>query len=386
MIEPRTSSPLVSCILPFYNAENDLCSTLTSISEIDYPNLELILVNDGSNDSSLNIALKFIEDSRLSKNFEIINNQKNLGVSFSKNIGLDSSSGDYFFFAASDDYQHKKRISIPLQYLVNYSSLDIVYFDCNICTKDGKLKKVRSFPPKMNEENSILFQLKRNHFWSGLFLARNTIRTKFDQSLTNAVDYDWYFNLFFSNKKIGFIRECLLDYKTHENNISKDLTSSSENVRTILSKYDFQKLREKLLDHFDSNDVLLSYAWVEITKGNYLEAIDLLKQIDRETNFFEITFLLGSCFFRRIKYEQAIEYFSEAHRQYPESIECINNLAVSLFLGNKCTADECLKSIKSALEINPRYSDAKFNCNLLEKGSGTNFKITEKPLRETLIH
>ena len=107
----------------------------------------------------------------------------------------------------------------------------------------------------MNQENSILYQLKRNHFWSGLFLAKNTINHKFDENLKNAVDYDWYFNLFFNDKKICFIRDSLLNYNIHENNISKNLLSSLNNVQTIFSKYEFSKLKKPIFSklHFYSD-------------------------------------------------------------------------------------------------------------------------------------
>ena len=238
----------------------------------------------------------------------------------------------------------------------------------------------------MNQENSILYQLKRNHFWSGLLLAKNTINQKFDENLTNAVDYDWYFNLFFNNKKISFIRDSLLDYNTHENNISKNLLSSLNNVQKIFSKYDFTKLKKKLLLNFDSHQVNLSYAWIQVTLGNYKEAIKFLIKIDIETNFFEITFLLGSSYAKTKQYNCAIECFSKIYKAYPESVECINNLAVTKFQHNSINIDKSVTLLKTALDINPRYSDAYANLTSLENGSYSSLIITTKPLRETLIH
>ena len=380
------TTPSVSCVLPFYNAEKYLHATLSSISGIDYPKIELILINDGSTDQSLDIVKKFLNNSILKENHKIINNSGNHGISYSKNIGLKNCTGEYFFFAGADDIQNCERISKPLDYLQKNPSIDIVYFDCTICSSTQSFKQKRKFPRGMNQENSILYQLKRNHFWSGLLLAKNTINQKFDENLTNAVDYDWYFNLFFNNKKISFIRDSLLDYNTHENNISKNLLSSLNNVQKIFSKYDFTKLKKKLLLNFDSHQVNLSYAWIQVTLGNYKEAIKFLIKIDIETNFFEITFLLGSSYAKTKQYNCAIECFSKIYKAYPESVECINNLAVTKFQHNSINIDKSVTLLKTALDINPRYSDAYANLTSLENGSYSSLIITTKPLRETLIH
>ena len=380
------NSPIVSCILPFFNAEKHLSYTLLSIEEIHYSNIELILINDGSTDQSLDIVKKFLNNSILKENHKIINNSGNHGISYSKNIGLKNCTGEYFFFAGADDIQNCERISKPLDYLQKNPSIDIVYFDCTICSSNQSFKEQRKFPRGMNQENSILYQLKRNHFWSGLLLAKNTINQKFDENLTNAVDYDWYFNLFFNNKKISFIRDSLLDYNTHENNISKNLLSSLNNVQKNFSKYDFTKLKKKLLLNFDSHQVNLSYAWIQVTLGNYKEAIKFLIKIDIETNFFEITFLLGSSYAKTKQFNCAIECFSKIYKSYPESVECINNLAVTKFQHHSINVDKSVTLLKGALDINPRYSDANANLTSLENGAYSSLIITTKPLRETLIH
>ena len=380
------TKPSVSCILPFYNAEKYLHSTLSSIANIDYSNIQLILINDGSTDQSLDIVKIFLNNSSLKENHRIINNNENLGISYSKNIGLNNCTGEYFFFAGADDIQNCQRISKPLDYLQKNPSTDIVYFDCTICSSAQSFKEQRKFPLGMNQENSILYQLKRNHFWSGLFLARNTVNEKFDEKISSAVDYDWYFNLFFNHKEINFIRESFLNYKIHENNISRNLSSSLFNVRKILKKYNFDMLKNQLIKQFDSNDVNLSFAWFEITLGRYKKAIDLLNSIHQEFNFLESTFLLGSCYAQLNDFDVAQDYFAELVRKFPNSADCLNNLAVSKFLFSNRNREECILLCKKALEINPRYSDAHHNSLCFKRENYESLKFTTTPLRETLIH
>lgn len=89
----------VSVIIPIYNAESTLSETISSVINQTYRNLELILIDDGSTDSSLKICLYNASiDSRI-----IVKSQKNTGVSSARNKGLETSTGDWIYFLDSDD-------------------------------------------------------------------------------------------------------------------------------------------------------------------------------------------------------------------------------------------------------------------------------------------
>lgn len=91
---------LVSIIIPIYNAERTLCKCLDSILAQDFNNYEIILVNDGSKDSSLAICKEYESKHH---NISVIN-QNNAGVSSARNAGLDVAKGDWITFIDSDDY------------------------------------------------------------------------------------------------------------------------------------------------------------------------------------------------------------------------------------------------------------------------------------------
>ena len=93
-------SQLVSIIIPVYNAERTLCKCLDSILAQDFNNCEIILVNDGSKDSSLEICKEYESKHQ---NISVIN-QNNAGVSSARNAGLDVAKGDWITFIDSDDY------------------------------------------------------------------------------------------------------------------------------------------------------------------------------------------------------------------------------------------------------------------------------------------
>ena len=94
------NTKLISIIIPVYNAEQYLDMCLTSVCNQTYTNLEIIVVNDGSSDCSLDIIKKYAkQDSRI-----IVLNQKNQGVSYARNSGLEIATGEYIIFLDSDDW------------------------------------------------------------------------------------------------------------------------------------------------------------------------------------------------------------------------------------------------------------------------------------------
>lgn len=92
--------PLISIIVPVYNCENYLSRCIESIINQTYKNIEIILVNDGSTDSSGAICLNY----QASDNRIVYLHQENRGQSSARNAGLDVSKGEYIGFADSDDY------------------------------------------------------------------------------------------------------------------------------------------------------------------------------------------------------------------------------------------------------------------------------------------
>lgn len=102
-------NPLVSVIVPVYNAERFLDRCLSSIADQTYQNLEIILVNDGSTDSSEAICRRHMCAGRAR-----LFSQKNQGQSAARNVGLDHMSGEYLTFVDADDYLSPSFVEILL--------------------------------------------------------------------------------------------------------------------------------------------------------------------------------------------------------------------------------------------------------------------------------
>lgn len=101
----------ISVIVPVYNSESYLEECLTSICKQTYPNLEIIVVNDGSTDQSEKIIRKYSQnDARVR-----LINQENQGISSARNVGLQYATGDYVMFVDSDDWIDAETCATAIQ-------------------------------------------------------------------------------------------------------------------------------------------------------------------------------------------------------------------------------------------------------------------------------
>jgi len=110
-----TPDPLVSIIIPVYNAEKYLAETIASALEQIWTNKELIIIDDGSTDNSLMIAKKYEGD-----NVKIFS-QQNKGASAARNLGLQHAKGKYIQFLDADDLLSPDKISKQVTLLENES-------------------------------------------------------------------------------------------------------------------------------------------------------------------------------------------------------------------------------------------------------------------------
>ena len=109
------STPLVSIIVPVYNAEDYLRYCVDSILQQSYANLEVILVDDGTKDSSPQICDEFAaQDNRVT-----VIHQENGGIAKAQNTGLDAAHGEYIAFADNDDILDRHNIEYLLHALQN---------------------------------------------------------------------------------------------------------------------------------------------------------------------------------------------------------------------------------------------------------------------------
>lgn len=116
--------PSVSLIVCAFNAEKYIETTIKSLIDQTQKDIEIIIVNDGSKDNTLNIIKHY---QKLDNRIKLINNKKNVGVSISRNIALEKASGEYFEFVDADDYIDKNT-ALKLYEKSTKNNLDMCFF------------------------------------------------------------------------------------------------------------------------------------------------------------------------------------------------------------------------------------------------------------------
>ncbi|MDO8938539.1 MAG: glycosyltransferase [Methylicorpusculum sp.] len=150
-------TPTISVIMPCFNAENHLQSSISSILEQTFSNFELLIVNDGSTDKSISIAKSF-NDSRIK-----IINQNNQGVCNARNNAISIASGEYIAFQDADDTWHKSCLDELYNALKMHPDAVLAYCGWQNVGLPGP-RGEPFIPPDYENENKLI-NLFENCLW-----------------------------------------------------------------------------------------------------------------------------------------------------------------------------------------------------------------------------
>lgn len=153
--------PLVSVIIPVYNALDSIDKTLTSVINQTYAHLEIIVVNDGSTDDSLGIIKKYAtEDSRI-----VIFDKQNKGLVQARKSGIDIATGKYIQYLDSDDVLYEDAITLLVNKAEDTQS-DIVVAPFLFCYDDGEVRESVSFDfSELSGTEYLKKVFKREAYW-----------------------------------------------------------------------------------------------------------------------------------------------------------------------------------------------------------------------------
>lgn len=125
------ATPLISVLLPVYNAEKYIKDSVNSILKQDYINFELIILNDGSTDNSLAI-INSVSDSRIS-----VFSHANIGLAATLNKGIELAKGKYIARQDNDDISLPQRLSKQVEFLEKHPEVALVGTWCEIINENG---------------------------------------------------------------------------------------------------------------------------------------------------------------------------------------------------------------------------------------------------------
>jgi glycosyltransferase involved in cell wall biosynthesis len=209
--------PLVSVIVPSFNYLRFLEKCLESVLSQDYPNIEVIVVDDGSTDGSVDYL------STLTPKVKFVQ-QQNSGVSVARNRGLLESTGEFIAFLDADDYWDSSKISKQMD-LVLRTGVDLVYSEVTLVSSDG-IEKLGIIQPRFKGECGVYFRSYPSRAVitlgtsNALFRKRLLIKSGiFDPMLSISADWD-FFRRICDYAIVDYIEEPLTFYRQHYENMS----------------------------------------------------------------------------------------------------------------------------------------------------------------------
>ena len=231
----------LSIIIPIYNADIYLENCLKNIVKQINNNDEIILINDGSTDSSLDICNRY---KSIYKNIKVID-KKNEGVSIARNVGLDLAIGDYIVWIDSDDWVNNNYIFLVKKYLKE-TEVDILIFDYyevrkvkdNYQYKYKKYKEYGGFIAK----DMIMVDIAQDAFSS--LLWRTVVKKEIYKNISFPVgkqmmeDFSIYHMLFDKAKTFFYLKKPLYYYRVLNNSLSH------KNLQDVYSMYNISIERE----------------------------------------------------------------------------------------------------------------------------------------------
>lgn len=215
---------LISIVIPVYNSSKYLCQCLDSIASQLYQNLEIICVNDGSKDNSLEILNEYAKkDTRISV-YSKENEGK--GAASARNFGLDKASGEYVIFLDADDFFEKDMVSELVKNVMKTDS-DLVIYNANVYDeKVNAVTKIYSsihleYAPRREtfcykDVSDKLFQMADHIVWNKMFRRSLLMDNKLRFEAIPICDdqYVPVLALVYA-KKISIIDKCFVNYRVN---------------------------------------------------------------------------------------------------------------------------------------------------------------------------
>ena len=288
-----------SFIVPVYNTKKYLKKCLNSLVKQTYKDFEIIVINDGSTDNSMDIINDY---SKKYKNIKVIN-QKNQGLSMARNNGVKEAKGKYILFIDSDDY-----VNADLLENIDKEINDVDVLRYQVVTETDKYKEISKYKEKPFDETNGIDAFKKivnYHFvepaWCYVYKKTYYINNKYEfKKDAYHEDFGLIPYVIYNAKSVKSINYIGYHYIIREGSIinSNDYSKTYKKVYDILEHY---KNIKKKVKYINNNYLLSFYANSAIIKGKELNKKDRKKYNKELKDMNVLDDVLNDTFVRKLK-------------------------------------------------------------------------------------
>jgi len=293
--------PLVSVLLPVYNAATYLSAALQSIVQQTYPNLEIIIIDDCSTDGSMDIIRSYLEN----ENVKLIQHPQNKGVVASLNEGLKLAKGEYIARMDADDIAFPTRIAKQVAYLQKHPTCYLLGTGM-IAFANNKI--VRYWMPPEKHEKLNIKKLFNAPFAHPTVMIRRKVFVQlkgYSADYPVIEDYKLWLDIMEQHKTAN-LQEPLLFYRKHANNESKKRKITQQASLEKLYQEEWTKRGIAMSDQEATLHYWLCTAQIEDSCSvetvqaiqNWVLTLLAWNQKNRSNPAFYFRFYLGALWFR----------------------------------------------------------------------------------------
>jgi glycosyltransferase involved in cell wall biosynthesis len=204
-IEPGTRGELVTVIIPVFNGDRFLADAIESVLAQDHRPIEVIVIDDGSTDSSAEVARSFEE--------VVLIRSENRGAAAARNLGLEQAAGSFITFLDADDRMAPRRLTAQLDHLEEHPETGCVLMRQELVVEEGAAD--RSMSLRASVEWPPMTACVRRE--------ASELVGGFDPSLRIAHDTDWLFRLRDAGVGIDILPDVGLIRRMHRDNLTHEL-------------------------------------------------------------------------------------------------------------------------------------------------------------------
>jgi glycosyltransferase involved in cell wall biosynthesis len=253
------SAPLITVLMPVYNAERFLKEAIDSILQQTLTDFEFLIIDDGSSDTSVDIVKEY-KDPRI----RFVQNEKNMGISYTLNSGINLAASDIIARMDADDISYTDRLAKQYQYMIAHPDCALLSTWARIITEDKKFIRLERYRSNFYYYN-LTFECWIYH--PTIMFRRKPIQDVGMYSMPYSEDYDLFWKVS-TRFLIGNLAEPLVDYR---------LSATSLNM--VLRKEEYERANEqnvlRNIRHYMGPDFTLTKEALECLRHNFIPILSL---------------------------------------------------------------------------------------------------------------
>jgi len=231
----KYSIPIVSVIVPAYNASLFISQAIESVLAQTFTDFELLIVDDGSTDSTTSIAKRYCQqDSRIR-----LFSQANKGVSAARNVGIQMTQGKLIAFLDADDQWLPDKLAAQIEHLNSHPSVGVSFGRVEFVNQDGMHTGQYSTARLTGLKSQDFLYGDPTSTTSNWVVRREVFEQVgvFDEDMSYSEDTEWLFRVIFSTQwQIEGIAQVLVCYRTNKTGLSSDLYRMEEGWNRLVNK------------------------------------------------------------------------------------------------------------------------------------------------------